>query len=123
MKGLSIRAPEVLAFVFSCVAAGFGWFAFGAGFGFAAACAGLLFAADVAVLRLIVSVFTKPEGSGKISGARVAVLFFMKIAVLAAIAVFLIVFARLDILGFITGLTAGVVGIITAGLISQSGTF
>ncbi len=117
------RAPERFALAFSCVAAAGGWAFFGADFGLSALSAGILFAADVAVLRMIVSAFTKPERSGKISGARAGLLFFIKIAVLGGVAVFLIVFARLDILGFTTGLTAGVVGIITAGLISKSGTF
>lgn len=117
------RAPESLVLAFSCAAAAAGWALFGAGFALAALCAGVLFAADVRILRLIVSAFARPGGAGKISGARAGFLFFMKIAVLAGVAVFLIVVANLDIIGFITGLTAGVAGIITAGLISQSGTF
>ncbi len=118
-----LRKPELFSLVFSVAAAGFGWAAFGGGFGLAALAAGVLFSADVAVLRLIVSAFTKPEGAGKISTARAAALFIIKIVVLVLIAVFLIKVAELDILGFITGLTAGVTGIVTAGLISQSGTF
>lgn len=116
------RAPETFAFVFSCASAAAGWAVAGAGFAFGAFCAGVLFAADVAVLRLVVSAFTKPGDSGKISAARAGFLFVAKMAALAGIAVFLIVFARLDILGFTTGLTAGVAGIVTAGLISQNGT-
>lgn len=116
-----MRRPEVFALGFSLASALMGGLLFGAGFGLAAVCAGALFAADVAVLRLIVSAFTSPEGSERISVARAAALFIVKIAVLVAIAVFLILFARLDVLGFTTGLTAGVAGVITSGLISRSG--
>lgn len=116
------RRPEVFALGFSLASALGGGLLFGAGFGLAAVSSGALFAADVAVLRLIVAGFTNPEGAEKISVARAAVLFFIKIAVLVSIAVFLILFARLDVLGFTTGLTAGVAGVITSGLITKSGT-
>lgn len=115
------RGPEMFAFGFSTAAALASGLLFGAGFGFAAACAGALFAADVALLRIIVSAFTGAGGSGKISGVRAAFLFFVKVSVLALVVVFLILFARLDILGFTTGLTAGVAGVITAGLVSRNG--
>ncbi len=117
------NSPEIFALAFSLAAAAVGGALFGTKFAVATASAGALFAADVAVLRLIVSAFTRTEGAGKISATRAGFLFILKITVLVGIAVFLILFARLHILGFTTGLTAGVAGIITAGLISQSGTF
>ncbi len=117
------RGPELFVLGFSSVAALFGLAFFGVGFAVAAVCAGILFAADVAALRLIVSVFTGRGREGKMPVWRVAVLFIFKIALLVGIAVFLILFARLDILGFTTGLTAGVAGIIAAGLLGKSGTF
>jgi len=120
---MRVRAPEVSAFAFSSVAALFGWAFFGGGFAFAAFCSGVLFAADVAVLRLIVSVIAGRGREGKVPVLRVAILFIFKIALLVGIAVFLILFARLDILGFTTGLTAGVAGIIATGLIGKNGTF
>ncbi|QMU55604.1 MAG: hypothetical protein GKS04_00100 [Candidatus Mycalebacterium zealandia] len=117
------RAIEGFAFAFSAFSALAGWALFGGGFAFAAVCSGGLFAADVLILRLIVSAFTGRGGRGKISAVRAGVLFVMKIAVFAGIAVFLISVASLDIIGFTTGLTAGVAGVITAGLIKNSGTF
>lgn len=115
------RRPEIFAAGFSLASALFGGLLFGGGFGLAALCAGALFAADVAVLRLIVSAFAGSDNGGKISAFRAAALFFVKIAVLVAVAVFLILFARLDVLGFTTGLTAGVAGVITSGLITRNG--
>lgn len=124
MSGADLgRAPEGFAFAFAAVAVLFGWAFFGVGFALAAACSGGLFAADVLVLRLIVSAFTGRREEGKISAARAAVFFVIKIAVFVGIAVFLISVASLDIIGFITGLTAGVAGVITAGLLKNSGTF
>ncbi|WP_462137090.1 hypothetical protein [Candidatus Mycalebacterium sp.] len=118
-----MRALEGFAFVFAALSALIGWVFFGGGFAFAAACSGALFAADVLVLRLIVSAFTGRGEKGKISSVRAGVLFFMKIAVFAGIVVFLVKVASLDIIGFTTGLTAGVAGVITAGLTKNSGTF